>query len=127
MCGPLPTPHPLVRFDVVKIDRDVIVRLGTDPSADATVAAATTFVQRTGGWVIAEGIEDQRILTAVCNTEDPSNLPWILAGQGYLLGRPSPTPVPINTRLDAFAHDWADPQSSPLPTLPKKPSNLPAS
>lgn len=116
----------LVRFDVIKIDRDVIVRLGTDPSADATVAAATTFVQRTGGWVIAEGIEDQRILTAVCDTGHQPHVPWILAGQGYLLGRPSPTPLPISTRLDVFGHDWTDPRRSLLPLTPKKPSNLPA-
>lgn len=107
----------LVLFDVVKIDREVIARLGTDPSSDATVAAAITFVQRTGGWVIAEGIEEQRILTAVCDTEHRPNLPWMLAGQGYLLGRPSPIPVPIDTRLDAFAHDWTDPERSPLPLL----------
>jgi EAL domain-containing protein (putative c-di-GMP-specific phosphodiesterase class I) len=105
----------LVRFDVVKIDRDVIVQLGTDPASDATVAAATTFVQRTGGWVIAEGIEDQRILTAVCDTEYRLPLQWMLAGQGYLLGQPSPIPVTIDTQLDAFAHYWTDPQPSPLP------------
>ncbi|MDQ5840016.1 MAG: EAL domain-containing protein, partial [Chloroflexota bacterium] len=109
----------LVRFDVVKIDRDVIVQLGTDPASDATVAAATTFVQRTGGWVIAEGIEDQRILTAVCETECQPPLIWMLAGQGYLLGQPSHIPVPLDTRLGAFAHDWTDPER-PLPPLPSE-------
>ena len=65
----------LVRFDVIKIERDVIVQLGADPASDATVAAATTFVQRTGGWVIAEGIEDQRILTRCLRHRAPAPAP----------------------------------------------------
>jgi diguanylate cyclase (GGDEF)-like protein len=114
----------LVRFDVVKIARDVIVKLGTDPASDATVAAATTFVQRAGGWVIAEGIEDHGILTAVCDTERRPPLRWMLAGQGYLLGQPAPVPVPMDTRLDAYTHDWTDPQCF-LPPLPSMKSSSP--
>lgn len=90
-----------VRFDVVKIDRGVIARLGTDPASDATVAAATTFVQRSGGWVIAEGIEDLHMLNAVRDgTHGPTYTQPVLAGQGYLLGRPAATPLAIDTRLD---------------------------
>lgn len=93
-----------VRFDVVKLDRGVIARLGTDPASDATVAAATTFVQRTGGWVIAEGIEDLQMLNAVMDgTHEPTYTVPVLAGQGYLLGRPSPAPVGMNTRLEMLA------------------------
>lgn len=60
-----------------------------DPSSMATVAAAITFIQESGGWVVAEGVEE------------PQTLAWLLrpgpagaarqpvtAGQGYLLGRP---------------------------------------
>jgi diguanylate cyclase (GGDEF)-like protein len=92
-----------VRFDVIKIDRAVIARLGADPASDATVAAASTFVQRTGGWVIAEGIEDLRMLQEVTSSEHAvAGRPSVLAGQGYLLGRPSPRPVSIHSRLDVM-------------------------
>lgn len=93
-----------VRFDVVKLDRGVVARLGTDPASDATVAAATTFVRRTGGWIIAEGIEDVDVLAAV--TEAPGDAasarPPVLAGQGYLLGRPAADPVAIDADLGAM-------------------------
>jgi diguanylate cyclase (GGDEF)-like protein len=93
-----------VRFDVVKIDRGVIARLGTDPASDATVAAATTFVQRSGGWVIAEGIEDLDMLNAVRDgTHGRTYTLPVLAGQGYLLGRPAATPLAIDTRLDVIS------------------------
>ncbi len=90
-----------VRFDVIKIDRAVIARLGADPASDATVAAASTFAQRTGGWVIAEGIEDLAMLDEVTSYGSVvAGRPSVLAGQGYLLGRPSPEPVAIHARLD---------------------------
>lgn len=93
-----------VRFDVVKLDREVVARLGTDPASDATVAAATTFVQRTGGWVIAEGIEDLQMLNAVTQgTHNQINSPVVLAGQGYLLGHPSARPVSIHAQLEPRA------------------------
>ncbi len=90
-----------VRFDVVKLDRQVTARLGIDPASDATIAAATTFVQHTGGWVIAEGIEDADMLDAVRgDTHGPSPSRQMIAGQGYFLGRPAPAPTAIETRLD---------------------------
>jgi len=87
--------------DVVKLDRHVIARLGIDPASDATVAAAAAFVRQTGGWVIAEGIEDTDMLGAVLDETSPSptRVP-LIAGQGYLLGRPSPAPTEIETRID---------------------------
>jgi diguanylate cyclase (GGDEF)-like protein len=102
-----------VGFDVVKIDRAVIARLGTDPASDATVAAATTFVQRSGGWVIAEGIEDLHMLDAVRDgTHGPTYTLPVLAGQGYLLGRPAATPLAIDTRLDVISP--SDPEFPPI-------------
>lgn len=89
-----------VSFDIVKLDREVVARLGTDPASAATVAAATTFVQQTGGWVIAEGIEDTRMLAAVLRgTHLPGGGEPVLAGQGYLLGRPHALPVALGERL----------------------------
>ena len=92
-----------VRFDVVKVDQHVVARLATDPASAATVAAATTFVQKTGGWMIAEGIEDSGMLDAVMeNSNASAEFRPVLAGQGYLLGRPAPRPIAINTRLTAL-------------------------
>ena len=87
----------LVRFDIIKIDGEVISRLGTDPSSAATVAAAMTFVEQTGGWVVAEGIEEQRMLRALLQPGHAGERKTVLAGQGYLLGRPAPLPVGLNT------------------------------
>lgn len=90
-----------VRFDILKLDRQVTARLGIDPASEATVAAATAFVRQTGGWVIAEGIEDADMLTAVLSdTRHPPPSTPMIAGQGYFLGRPAPTPTAIETPLE---------------------------
>ncbi len=88
-----------VRFDVVKIDREVIARLGTDPASDATVAAATAFIHRTGGWVVAEGVEDPSIFDQVMEIGRVPRSEARIAGQGYLLGRPAPEPLVDGTSL----------------------------
>lgn len=91
----------LVPFDVIKIDGEVISRLGSDASSVATVAAAMTYAEHTGGWVIAEGIEEERSLRALLEPRYVgSALKPVLAGQGYLLGRPEEQPV----RLDSHLH-----------------------
>ena len=79
----------------------MISRLGIDPAADAVVAAATTFVRNTGGWVIAEGIEDRSKLDAVLDdsTWRSASSP-ALAGQGFLLGYPASDPQALDARLD---------------------------
>lgn len=98
------------RFDVIKIDKTVIARLGADPASDATLAAASTFVQRTGGWVVAEGIEDLRMLGEVTSSVHAvAGRPSVLAGQGYLLGRPSPDPIDIHARLDVMTERLTQP------------------
>jgi EAL domain-containing protein (putative c-di-GMP-specific phosphodiesterase class I) len=89
----------LVRFDIIKIDGDVISRLGNDPSAVATVAAALTFVQQAGGWIIAEGIEEPGMLTKLLQPGLGAAVRQpVIAGQGYLLGRPNERPVGLDTR-----------------------------
>jgi diguanylate cyclase (GGDEF)-like protein len=91
----------LVRFDIIKIDGDVISRLDNDPSAVATLAAGMTYVQQAGGWIIAEGIEEPAMLTMLLQPglagaalEQP-----VIAGQGFLLGRPNARPVGLDTHL----------------------------
>ena len=93
-----------VRFDVVKLDRRVTARLGIDPASNATVAAATTFVQQTGGWVIAEGIEDNDMLAAVLGDSPREAIATsVVAGQGFLLGRPGPVPAALEARHDLLS------------------------
>lgn len=107
----------LVPFDIIKIDGEVISRLGSDPSSAATVAAAMTFVERTGGWVVAEGIESEAMVTALLHPggADPARRP-VLAGQGYLLGRPDGRPVSIDTRLPVLGpHPSRHPAGLPDP------------
>jgi len=93
------------QFHVIKVDRQVISRLGIDPAADAVLAAATTFVRNTGGWVIAEGIEDKLQLDTVL--EDSmwrSASSPALAGQGFLLGYPASDPRALDAHLDLLEH-----------------------
>jgi diguanylate cyclase (GGDEF)-like protein len=92
-----------VRFDVVKLDRGVVAKVGTDPASDATIAAATTFVQRTGGWVVAEGIEDAATLEAVLGIRLAPTTTGRIAGQGFWLGRPEAAPVAGDVALDVLA------------------------
>ena len=94
-----------VQFHIIKLDRQVISRVGIDPAADAVVAAATTFVRNTGGWVVAEGIEDTSMLEAVLDDSQwrASTAPP-LAGQGYLLGHPASIPRALDTRLNLLDH-----------------------
>jgi diguanylate cyclase (GGDEF)-like protein len=93
----------LVRFDILKIDGEVIARLDEDPSSMATVSAAITFIQESGGWVVAEGIEEARMLTRLLRpgltaaAQQP-----VIAGQGYLLGRPGEQPVGLDAHLDVL-------------------------
>ena len=86
-------------FDIIKIDRDVVARLGVDPAADATFAAAKTFAARTGSWLIAEGIEDGAMLAHLLDAHGRADAPSSVAAQGYLLGRPAPAPLDARTPL----------------------------
>ncbi|NOJ60307.1 GGDEF domain-containing phosphodiesterase [Arthrobacter sp. 260] len=90
----------LISFDIIKIDGDVIARLDRDPSSQATVQAAITFIQQTGGWIVAEGVEEPRMLAALLlpGVAPPPRHP-VIAGQGYLLGRSDKQPIRLNTRL----------------------------
>lgn len=90
----------LVRFDILKIDGEVIANLDKDPSSVATLAAAISFVQQAGGWIVAEGIEEPGMLTVLLQQGlIPTWQQPVIAGQGYLLGHPEPRPIGINTHL----------------------------
>ena len=82
-----------VHAEFVKIDRSVVVAAMTDPGARAVLLAMATFVNETGAFVIAEGIEDVEMLDSLRRLEDDLTVarPRIHGGQGYGLGRPDHT------------------------------------
>ncbi|MEJ5946091.1 EAL domain-containing protein [Pseudokineococcus basanitobsidens] len=72
-----------VRPSVVKLDRGVVARLGTDPAAEATVRAVGELAAALDAWVCLEGVEQpEQLLTA-----RRLHVPLV---QGFLLGRPAP-------------------------------------
>jgi PAS domain S-box-containing protein len=71
--------------DLIKLDRDIIAGIDTDPGQRALGAAMVGFAAEINAGLVAEGIETEAELTAVTNL-------GMTAGQGYLLGRPSVRP-----------------------------------
>ena len=104
----------LVRFDIIKIDGEVVARLGVDPSSMATVSAAITFIQEAGGWIVAEGIETPGMLSALLQPRfSAAMLQPVVAGQGYLLGRPDGQPLALDARIGVLDRYLRDPAEDP--------------
>ncbi|MEJ5913602.1 EAL domain-containing protein [Pseudokineococcus sp. 1T1Z-3] len=77
-----------VRPSVVKVDRGLVARLGTDPAAEATVRAVGELAGTLDAWVCLEGVETSEQLRAARRLCVP-------LVQGFLLGRPAPAwPTP---------------------------------
>ena len=90
-----------VRFDFVKIDREIILKGMSDRNARGVVAAIMSFARVTGAYVIAEGIEDTAMLDFIDAAGRASERTGrgIGGAQGYLLLRPSETfPRPTEVR-----------------------------
>ena len=73
-----------LRPDVIKLDGFIVRGMGTDPAHRAVAAGVTSIAKDLGSRVIAEGIETSGDLTA-------ARAAGIGYGQGYLLGRPTPS------------------------------------
>jgi EAL domain-containing protein (putative c-di-GMP-specific phosphodiesterase class I) len=86
-----------LRPSVIKIDREIIHGLARDDAKQALVEAFVSFGRRIGARLLAEGIEKRADLAALKSL-------GVELGQGYLLGRPSPTPD-APRRLDIFRAD----------------------
>ncbi|MET4097339.1 EAL domain-containing protein [Arthrobacter sp. UYCu712] len=71
--------------DIIKLDRNLISGITTDPLHYAFGDAMTGFAEQFGATVVAEGIETPDELAAVTGL-------GAMAGQGYLLGRPTASP-----------------------------------
>ena len=83
-----------IHAEFVKLDRSIITAAATEPSARAVLMAMATFARQTGAFVIAEGIEDEDILQflrAINEEHELASDAIIQGGQGYGLGRPSPS------------------------------------
>src|SRR3954451_403914 len=95
-----------VGSDFVKLDRSIVAESPEQSNARAVLLAMATFARQTGAYVIAEGIEDDALLEFVRTIDDA--LPreaatMIQGGQGYGLGRPSPTVPVAGASLAALA------------------------
>jgi EAL domain-containing protein (putative c-di-GMP-specific phosphodiesterase class I) len=77
---------------VIKIDRDIVHGIGRDDAKQALVEAFVSFGRRIGARLLAEGIERRTDLTTLSTLN-------VELGQGYLLGKPAPDPMPPR-RLD---------------------------
>ena len=90
--------------DFVKIDRGIIVKALTDRSARAVMAGIVAIAKETGAYVIAEGIENMKMLDLVCGQDwDTIHKRGVRGVQGYLLYRPSATMVDAETTADVKA------------------------
>jgi diguanylate cyclase (GGDEF)-like protein len=82
-----------IEAEFVKLDRSIVSAAATEPGARAVLMAMATFARQTGALVIAEGIEDEDTLGFLRALDeqrlDPE--PVIQGGQGFGLGRPSPS------------------------------------
>ena len=95
-----------VGADFVKLDRSIVAGAPAESNARAVLLAMATFARQTGAYVIAEGIEDGALLEFVRTIDDA--LPreaaaMIQGGQGYGLGRPSPSVPAAGATLDEHA------------------------
>jgi EAL domain-containing protein (putative c-di-GMP-specific phosphodiesterase class I) len=77
---------PLLLPDVIKLDLDLVQGVPTRATAEV-MHAVNAHAERTGSWVLAEGIETEAHLTA-------ARAFGATLGQGWMFGRPAPTPVP---------------------------------
>jgi len=84
-----------LRPSIIKIDREIVHRIAKDDAKQALVEAFVSFGRRIGARLLAEGIENRADLQAL-------KALGVELGQGYLLGRPSPTPDQPR-RLDTLA------------------------
>jgi EAL domain-containing protein (putative c-di-GMP-specific phosphodiesterase class I) len=84
-----------IHFDFVKIDRSVVVKAVDDPGARAVLHGIAAFAGEAGSFVIAEGIEDERVLALVHELHEHGvRTARVDGAQGFLLGRPAPAVTP---------------------------------
>jgi EAL domain-containing protein (putative c-di-GMP-specific phosphodiesterase class I) len=85
---------PRLRPEVLKVGRDFVSELESDPARRAVVEGLAQLVNALGGRVLAVGVEAQAQLDALAAA-------GITLGQGFGLGRPVPTMAMGLTRANA--------------------------
>jgi EAL domain-containing protein (putative c-di-GMP-specific phosphodiesterase class I) len=78
-----------LRPDIIKLDRNLVAGIATDPIHSSLCEAMIGFAEHIGAVVIAQGIETCAELAAVTGL-------GMTAGQGYLLGAPTTRPEDWN-------------------------------
>jgi len=98
-----------LRPELVKVDRDIVQRLGHDVAATALVAMLGDLADRLDAWVVAEGVEDQSQLSQLVGM----GVPLV---QGYYLGRAA-APWPALEHCQELRR-WQRLQRSDRPLVP---------
>ena len=73
-----------LRPSIIKIDREIVARIARDDAKQALVEAFVSFGRRIGARLLGEGVEKRADLAMLTSL-------GVDLGQGFLLGRPSPT------------------------------------
>lgn len=112
-----------LRPTTIKIDAEIVRDVDRDGAQQALVQAFVSFARRIGAQTVAEGIEtDGELQELIALGVD--------LGQGYLLGRPRPTPEPARwaPRLARRGHTLAarGPGDSALDDLARPAVTLPS-
>ena len=78
-----------VQPDIIKLDRFLITGAESDPARRALASSLVQFSTEIGAMLIAEGIETDVELAVLRDL-------GVTRGQGYLLARPGPLPLPLH-------------------------------
>jgi diguanylate cyclase (GGDEF)-like protein len=74
-----------LRFDILKVDLSLVQRSAPGSASSDVVGSVVGLAARTGALVVGEGVEHPEQLRQLVAL-------GVVAGQGYLLGRPGPLP-----------------------------------
>jgi EAL domain-containing protein (putative c-di-GMP-specific phosphodiesterase class I) len=77
---------------VIKLDRDVVTGVDTDPTLESLIVALVGFAETSGTKIVAEGVE-------TVQEAETLRAAGVTLGQGWLFGKPGPVeamygPVP---------------------------------
>lgn len=99
-----------VRPDYVKLDRYFISDIDNSPYKREFVQHIVTLAKSLHATVIAEGIETQNELRQLQKL-------GIYASQGFLIGRPSPSPIDVHSLTERISYDDVTERYDALSTL----------
>lgn len=99
-----------LRPDIIKFDRHMVTEVDVDPARRALVGAMVSFAAQVNATLVAEGIERPGELDVLTRL-------GVECGQGFLLARPGPLPLPeISARPASLRREQA-PVRAAVPPL----------